>query len=95
MTTSQQSDAISFPMRMANEGENVKIMSLRGGKGFHDRLSGLGLNVGAEVEIVKNQVDGPVLVAHKGTRLFLGGGMAEKIHVMVVDKGDQDENKLR
>ena len=95
ITKSQRSDSISFPMRMAGEGENVKIMSLRGGRSFHDRLSGMGLNVGAEIEIVKNQDDGPVLVAHKGTRLFLGGGMAEKIHVMIVDKGDQDGNKLR
>ena len=95
ITKSQRSDAISFPMRMAGEGENVRIMSLRGGRSFHDRLSGMGLNVGAEVEIVKNQDNGPVLVAYKGTRLFLGGGMAEKIHVIVVDKGDQDGNKLR
>ena len=73
---------------MAGEGENVKIMSFKRGKSFHDRLGGMGLNVGAEIEIVKNQDDGPVLVAHKGTRLFLGGGMAEKIHVIVVDKGD-------
>ncbi|MDL1973428.1 MAG: ferrous iron transport protein A [Deltaproteobacteria bacterium] len=86
MIKSQRSDAISFPLRMAGEGENVKIMSLRGGRSFHDRLSGMGLNVGSEVEVVRNQDNGPVLVAHEGIRLFLGGGMAEKIHVMVVDK---------
>lgn len=69
---------------MAGEGEKVRIVSLRGGKGLQDRLFGMGLNVGAEVEIMRNDGAGPMVVALKGARLFLGGGMAQKIHVVIV-----------
>jgi len=80
----QNTSSNSFPLRMAGEGDKVRIVSLRGGKGFQDRLFGMGLNLGAEVEIIQNQRGGKMLVVHEGTRFFLGGGMAQKIHVIPV-----------
>ena len=73
----------SFPLRMAGEGEKVKIFSLNGGKNFHDRLAGLGLHVGERLEIIQNRKDGKLLLGHGNARFFLGGGMSWKIQVIV------------
>lgn len=77
----------AFSLRLAREGEWVRIVSVKKGKGFHDRLAGLGLQVGAEVQVLKNAMNGKILIGHEGTRLFLGGGMANKIQV-AVSKGE-------
>ena len=76
-------------MLLAREGDRVRIVSLSGGKGFHDRLAGLGLRIGERVEIIQNRMDGKLLLGHEGTRLFLGGGMAQKIRVVVLNGGDK------
>jgi Fe2+ transport system protein FeoA len=78
----------SLPLRLVREGQSVRIVSLNGGKGFHDRLAGVGLRVGGRLSIIRNAMDGKLLLGHEGTRLFLGGGMAQKIQVVIV-KGDE------
>jgi ferrous iron transport protein A len=77
----------AFPLRMAREGEQVRIVSLNGGRGFLDRLAGLGLRIGEQVEVIHNRMDGKLLLGHESTRLFLGGGMAHKIQVVAVEGG--------
>ena len=79
----------TFPIRLAGEGGRLKIASLVGGKNFQDRIFGMGLNVGAEIDILRNVGNGPVLVALNGSRLFLGGGMAYKINVMPINGYNQ------
>jgi len=59
---------------------------MNGGPGFHDRLAGMGLHIGAEMQILCNPMDGKLIVCLGGTRLFLGGGIAQKIQV-VITKG--------
>lgn len=81
----QKSVSSTFPIRLAGEGERLKNASLVGGKKFQDRIFGMGLNVGAEIDILRNVGNGPVLVALNGSRLFLGGGMAHKINVMPIN----------
>ncbi len=75
-----------FPLRLAQEGEWVRVVGLTGGHGFHDRLAGMGLHVGSELQVLCNPMDGKLIVCLEGTRLFLGGGMAQKIQV-VITKG--------
>jgi Fe2+ transport system protein FeoA len=75
----------SLPLRLVREGEWVRIVSVNGGEGFHNRLAGVGLRVGERMEIIRNGMDGKLLLAHEGTRLFLGGGMAQKIQVVIVE----------
>ena len=77
----------AFPLRMAGEGETVRIVSLSGGSNFHDKLAGMGLGLGCEVEVLQNRSTGQMIIGHEGTRLFLGGGMAQKIQVAPVDGG--------
>ena len=78
-----QTNSNSFSLRLANEGEKVKIISLMGGKSFRDRLVSMGLNIGAKIEIVQNREGGKMLIGVEDSRLFLGGGMAHKINVAV------------
>ncbi len=75
----------AFPIRLAGEGERLKIASLVGGKNFQDRIFGMGLNMGTEIHILRNVGIGPVLIALTGSRLFLGGGMAHKINVIPIN----------
>ncbi len=79
----------SFSLRMALEGDWVRIVSVNGRKCSHDRLSGFGLRVGAEVQVLQNSMNGKLLISHGETRLYLGGGMAHKIQVAVIKGGER------
>ncbi|MFO8090605.1 MAG: FeoA domain-containing protein [Desulfatiglandaceae bacterium] len=79
----------SFPLRLAQEGEWVRIASVNGGKGVHERLAGVGLHIGAEVRVLQNSMSGKLLLGHEGARLYLGGGMAQKIQVLVIKGGNR------
>lgn len=84
--TNKTNDGIgNFSLRLAREGDWVRIVSVNGGKGVYDRLTGFGLRVGAEVQILYNSMNGKLLLGHEGTRLYLGGGMAHKIQVVVIE----------
>ena len=74
----------AFPLPLAGEGNRVRIVSLKGGRHFRARLCGMGLNAGAEIEIIQNRPSGKMLIAFEGTRLFLGGGMAQRIDVTII-----------
>ncbi|OEU73001.1 MAG: hypothetical protein BA864_07100 [Desulfuromonadales bacterium C00003093] len=76
-----------FPLVLAGEGEKVRIVSLRGGKGFQERLISMGLNVGDEIEVMHCPGRGAVVVAREGARYVLGGGMAQKIFVVIAKGG--------
>lgn len=74
-----------FPLTMAGEGERVRIHSLQGGKGLAKRLTELGLNQGADIQILQRQGCG-LVVGRGETRIALGGGMATKILVEVIGR---------
>jgi Fe2+ transport system protein FeoA len=79
----------NFPLRLANEGEWVRIVSIDRGKGVSERLAGYGLRAGAEVQVLQNSTNGKLLLGHQGVRLYLGGSMAHTIRVAII----QGENK--
>jgi len=68
-------------LAMASAGEKLRIVSLAGGRGMHQRLSSMGLSVGSEIEVIRKGVPGPFLVASGDTRLAIGAGIAHKIMV--------------
>lgn len=72
-----------FPLAMADESAQVRVLELRGGKGLISRLTELGLNVGAELRVIQRQ-GGGLLVARGEMRVALGTGMAAKILVAPV-----------
>lgn len=81
-------DKGAFPLRLAREGDRVRIVSVAGGRGFHDRLAGMGLRDGEVVDVLHNSMNGKLLLGHEGRRLFLGGGMANRIQVSVIQGED-------
>ena len=74
----------ALPLALASEGERLRIVSLRGGRGFHEKLVSMGLNVGDEIEVIQRRAGGTVLIAKEGTRYGMGGGMAQKILVAMI-----------
>lgn len=81
MPSDESVDKAPFPLTMAQEGEQVKVFLLRGGKGLEKRLTSLGLNVGSELTVSQQQ-GGKMVVLRGETRLALGAGMAQKIMVV-------------
>lgn len=71
----------SLPLYMAASGEKVKITDIVGGKGVRRRLAGMGLIVGADLEVISSNQSGQQVVIVNDTRLALGSGVAEKIRV--------------
>ncbi|MEB4591664.1 FeoA family protein [Candidatus Thiothrix sp. Deng01] len=74
----------SFPLGMAAEGTTVRIVALRGGAMLDKRVTEMGLNIGSEITIRQRQ-GGGLVVSRGETRFALGGGMAHKIMVEVVE----------
>jgi len=71
----------AIPLTMASPGERVRIMGFMGGKGLERRLTSMGLNRGADVEVIKSSGPGPLIVASRETRIAIGYGMAK--HILV------------
>ena len=72
----------SMPLMMVGAGRRVKMRAIRGGREVQARLASLGLVPGAELEIVRCNAGGPLIVAVGGTRVILGRGMAMKVDVI-------------
>ncbi|MFC1938689.1 ferrous iron transport protein A [Chloroflexota bacterium] len=75
-----------LPLNMVPPGEEVKIVSVRAGRGLSQRLADMGLIPGTPLKVINSQGAGPILVSFRGARLALGFGIARKI--MVERKGD-------
>ena len=81
MQINEKENKSAFPLAMAQEGERIRVLLLRGGKGLEMRLTSLGLNVGSEL-MVSQRLGGKLVVIRGETRLALGAGMAQKIMVV-------------
>jgi Fe2+ transport system protein FeoA len=66
---------------MIERGKRVRIRAVEAGRGLAARLSAMGLIRGTELEVIRNDQHGPVVVAVNGGRVVLGRGMANKIDV--------------
>ena len=70
-----------MPLALAQPGESVKLVALRGGQQLRKRLADLGLTVEMPLRVVQGNGHGPLIIAVKDTRLAIGCGMAH--HIMV------------
>ena len=77
-----------MPLIMAAPGEKVRVVGFLGGRGLGHRLASMGLNQGAEVQVIKSGGPGPLIVASGQTRIALGHGMAK--HIVVSMTPDQE-----
>jgi ferrous iron transport protein A len=74
----------SMPLSFVTGGETVTVQEIRGGHGIRRRLTDLGLHQGASIRMIKNDAQGPLIVAVKEHgRLALGRGMAHHILVTI------------
>lgn len=80
----------TMPLPMASPGEKVRIVGFLGGKGMERRLTSMGLNRGANVEVIKNSGPGPLIVASRETRIALGYGMAQHILVSMAQNTESE-----
>lgn len=55
------------------------IHSLQGGHTFRSRLAALGFTPGAQIKMVQNMGNGPLIVTLRDTRIALGRGEASKV----------------
>ncbi|NOQ22339.1 MAG: ferrous iron transport protein A [Candidatus Aegiribacteria sp.] len=61
-------------------GQKARIIAVRGGRGFRERFSGMGLHIGSEMEVLQSTgSNGMILIKTGDTRLMIGHGMAHKI----------------
>ncbi|MER2600338.1 MAG: ferrous iron transport protein A [Caldilineales bacterium] len=71
-----------MPLSMACQGQTVTVTQINGSQVLRQRLLDLGLNLGARIHVVKNEMTGPLILAVKEDgRLALGRGMTH--HVLV------------
>jgi Fur family ferric uptake transcriptional regulator len=84
-----------MPLVMASPGERVRIVGFRGGKGMERRLTSMGLNRDAEIEVIKSNGPGPLIVASRETRIALGFGMAKKILVTTLQTGKMRDGRTK
>jgi len=64
-------------------GEKVRVAKVDGGLRVTSLLSDLGIFAGTEIELIRGNGRGPVIIRIGPSRLALGRGVAEKI---VVDR---------
>lgn len=71
-----------LPLTMVTPGEDVRLITIQGGRGIRQRLADIGLTPGTVLQVVQSDGLGPLIVAFKDdARLALGRGMAHKIIV--------------
>lgn len=88
MATVGDGPAALRPLSDLLPGAHGVIARLCGGRGLLGRLAVFGFTVGAEVEVVRNDGSGPVLVTLRDTSVALGRGEAGKIQVRLLNSGD-------
>ena len=81
MQTTNQSEVHSFPLSMAAEGEQLRIVMHKNGDGMDKQLTSLGLRIDGRIEILQ-KLGGSLVVAADDIRFALGVGMARKIMVV-------------
>jgi ferrous iron transport protein A len=72
-----------MPLTIVQAGRRVRFVAVAvdAGHGFQGRLAAMGLVPGVEIEVLRNSLHGPFLIAVKGSRIMIGRGMAQKIVV--------------
>lgn len=71
--------------QIANNTE-VILMELDSGKRLKRKLQEMGLTLGIKFKVLNNNLNGPVIVNVRGSKLALGHGMVEKIYVKEANK---------
>ena len=79
--TTPPSEAQAMHLALVQAGKRVRLTAIESVRELRARLSAMGLVPGVEIEVVRNALHGPFIIAVKGSRMMLGRGMACKITV--------------
>ena len=81
-------DANVCPLTMAPLGQELRLCQLCEGRRVARRLAELGLTPGVCLRVVQD-AGGPLLLSVRNSRVALGRGIADKLHVEVLPQADQ------
>ncbi len=76
--------SVLTPLSMAKPGEEIIIRDVTGGKEIKTRLTSMGFRVGDLLEVINNDSESRLIVAHGFTRLAIGRDLARNILVYLV-----------
>lgn len=79
-----------IPLTETSSDSKVRVIQIPTGRQQMNRLFQLGLVRDEEIEIVKNNGHGPLLILVKDTKIILGRGIASRVMVDLVPSGDVD-----
>lgn len=82
----------AYPLMMAQVGERVRIVAMKGGAAIDKRLTEMGLNLGAELALCLREESG-VVVMRGNSRLALGAALAHRLWVTPANHEDMERCK--
>lgn len=62
-------------------GADARLVRVDGGRGLVARLAAMGLVPGVAFRVLTNAGRGPFVILVRGSRIVLGRGVAQRIHV--------------
>ena len=71
----------AFPLALAAEGESLRIVAMKSGKGFVRKIGDLGLSVGSGITVYQRRAGGSMVVGRDTLRIALGAAAAQRIMV--------------
>ena len=80
-TSSSGQNGKCILLSSTEQGDTVTLVAVEGGRCIRARLASMGLLPGVEMEVIKKNNGGPLVVCVKDSRVMLGSGMAHKITV--------------
>ena len=72
-----------MPISFVQNGSKVKVVNIGVGQTLNKKLMEMGLNIGSEIQVIKNE-GGSLILGVAGSKLALGQGMGHKIMVKAV-----------
>ncbi|SHH15010.1 FeoA family protein [Tepidibacter thalassicus] len=70
-----------MPLAMVNTGEEVVLKAINWGPKMKKRLQDMGLTPGVKINVISNDTNGSFIINVRGSRLVLGGVVAQQIIV--------------
>ena len=84
-------NCLTSPLNEIAIGDTARVIEIQGGKNMTRRLMGLGLKVGSSVTVLHRRGEG-VVVGEGGNRIAIGGGVANRVMMQLLDKPASDED---
>jgi ferrous iron transport protein A len=75
----------AITLAKARQGMQYEVVRIDGGGNVRTRLASLGVLPGQNITVMQPGGFGPVMIAVKGSKLALGGGVTKKVLVRPID----------